>query len=325
LECAASLVHPGETLPTNFEQTARRIKALVLLKKIGFCLTKREGVMEQKIPEIRLYLGDCVKGMRKHMDPASIDICVTSPPYNLGIRYRSYSDDRALSEYLDWTDSWISEVRKVLKEDGSLFLNIAGSLKLPLLPHLLIDRVVNHRKLFRLQNTIHWIKSIAIPDKGSARQIGHYKPITSQRFINDCHEYVFHLTPTGNTRLDRKAVGVPYADKSNIARWSHSNGSDVKCKGNTWFIPYKTIVNRAKNRPHPATFPTELALQCIRLHGRNGSSRVLDPFLGIGHAALAATESRVAQFVGFEIDSEYMRVAGEELRVRGVTPQIAAA
>jgi len=277
---------------------------------------------QKKIPELSLYLGDCILGLRKHVDRASIDICVTSPPYNLGIRYRSYADDRAWNEYLQWTDSWTSEVRQVLKDNGSLFLNVSGSPRSPLLPHVLVDRIVNRRKLFRLQNTIHWIKSIAVPENGSERQIGHYKPINSDRFVNDCHEYVFHLTPNGDTRLDRRAIGVPYSDKSNIKRWSHTNGDDLKCKGNTWFIPYKTIVNRAKDRPHPATFPTELALQCIRLHGKNGDSCVLDPFLGIGHAAVAAVKSRVAKFIGFEIDREYLRIAGEELANVGATPQI---
>lgn len=278
---------------------------------------------QRKIPEFSLYWGDCVTGMPRCVDTASIDICITSPPYNLGIRYRSYVDDRRLNEYLEWTDSWVSEVRRALKEDGSFFLNISGSPSAPLLPHLVVDRIVNQRRIFCLQNTIHWIKSIAIPEEGSERQIGHYKPINSDRFVNDCHEYIFHLTPSGNTRLDRKAVGVPYADKSNIARWSHTRGNDLKCKGNAWFIPYKTIVSRAKDRPHPATFPTALALQCIRLHGKNGESWVLDPFLGIGHAAFAAVESGVAKFVGFEIDSEYLRVATEELATMGAMPHLA--
>jgi site-specific DNA-methyltransferase (adenine-specific) len=276
----------------------------------------------EKMPAVDLYWGDCVGALPKIVEPASVDVCVTSPPYNLGIRYRSYDDDRSDIEYLAWTASWVQQVRRVLKDDGSLFLNIGGSLRAPLLPLTIVNEIVNRLKIFKLQNTIHWIKSIAIPDKEGPRQLGHYKPINSERFVNDCHEYIFHLTPNGTTSLDRKAVGVPYADKSNIARWSHTGGGDVKCKGNTWFIPYKTIMNRAKDRPHPATFPTELALQCIRLHGKNGSSTVLDPFLGIGHAALAAVECRVSRFIGFEIDREYLRVADGELKARGVEPRI---
>lgn len=262
---------------------------------------------------MHFHVGDCVTGMQS-IPSESIDVIVTSPPYNLGIKYSSYSDKLDKEKYLEWTAEWAEQARRCLKPDGSLFLNIAGSPTAPLLPHLVLNLLVAERELFHLQNTIHWIKSIAMPEKdGTERQRGHYKPINSQRFVNDCHEHVFHLTPNGKTPLDRTAVGVPYADKSNIGRWDHTEGKDVKCRGNNWFIPYKTITRRAKDRPHPATFPTELAVQCIKLHGKNGSSVVMDPFLGIGHSALAAANCGVAGFIGFEIDQAYVQVAHEEM------------
>jgi hypothetical protein len=99
------------------------------------------------------------------------------------------------------------------------------------------------------------------------RTFGHFKPINSPRFLNDCHEYVFHFTKSGRVELDRLALGVPYQDKSNIARWSHTRGRDLRCRGNTWFVPYETIQSREKERPHPATFPVQLAEWCINLHG----------------------------------------------------------
>ena len=205
-----------------------------------------------------------------------------------------------------------------MAESGSFFLNVAGSPKTPLLPHVLVDRLVNRSRIFKLQNTIHWIKSIAIPDGKSVRQIGHYKPINSGRFLNDCHEHIFHLTPTGRTPIHRKALGVPYAHKSNIARWAHSGGADLKCRGNAWFIPYKTISSRHKHRPHPATFPAELASYCIRLHGRRSTLCVMDPFMGIGHSARAAVSCDVGRFVGFEIDRAYLDTARKNLRALGV-------
>ncbi len=175
---------------------------------------------------------------------------------------------------------------------------------------------------FKLQNTIHWIKSISIdttdkagkPENTVQRRL-HFKPINSPRYLNDCHEYVFHFTPHGTSPLDRLAIGVPYADKSNIARWAHTGKKDKRCRGNTWFIPYKTIHQRAKQRPHPATFPTELAVKCIRLHGRKNCA-VLDPFpWDPGHSAYAAKECAdlVASFMGFDIDEEYIKVACERL------------
>lgn len=267
-----------------------------------------------------IYVGDCVTGLQDNVTSDSIDVIVTSPPYNLGIGYRSYVDKLPEKNYLEWTLKWAREVSRVLKPDGSLFLNLAGSPKAQLLPFKIIDLLVTKEEVFHLQNTIHWIKSIAMPDKdGIERQRGHYKPINSPRFVNDCHEYIFHLTPNGNTGLDRVGVGIPYADKSNIERWKHTGGSDLKCRGNNWFIPYKTIKRRADDRPHPATFPTELAIQCIKLHGKNGTSIVLDPFMGIGHSALAAAECGCAAFVGFEIEPEYAAIAKAELEDKGVS------
>ena len=99
---------------------------------------------------------------------------------------------------------------------------------------------------------------------------------------------------------------MPYQDKSNIARWSHTGGSDLRCRGNTWFVPYQTIKSRDKERPHPATFPVELAVNCIKLHGVSRVKTMLDPFLGIGNSAVAARECDVPKFIGFEIDEEYL-------------------
>jgi site-specific DNA-methyltransferase (adenine-specific) len=97
-----------------------------------------------------------------------------------------------------------------------------------------------------------------------------------------------------------------------IARWNHTKGADLHCRGNTWFIPYRTISNRAKDRPHPATFPVGLAVNCIKLHGK-AQATVMDPFLGIGNAAIAAVECEMKEFIGFEIDSEYVTAAREAL------------
>ena len=227
------------------------------------------------------------------MADGTVDLVVTSPPYNLGIAYGRYSDRQDREGYLEWCHEWATQIRRVLKPAGSLFLNLGASPSNPLLPHELVLRL---RDLFVLQNTIHWIKAITIEDEqGELISRGHFKPINSPRYLNDCHEYIFHLTPEGQTPIDRLALGVPYADKSNIARWSHTGGSDRRCRGNTWFIPYETIQRREKDRPHPATFPVELATNCIRLHGLRDDLVMLDPFLGIGNSALAAQRLRCGE------------------------------
>jgi site-specific DNA-methyltransferase (adenine-specific) len=247
------------------------------------------------------------------MKAGSIDLVVTSPPYNLGVRYGKFNDRQRREAYLDWCELWGAEIRRLLSANGSFFLNLGAAPSNPMLPHELILRF---RRLFVLQNTIHWIKSITLPnDRGEEISRGHFKPIRSPRFLNDCHEYIFHLTPSGKTPLDRLALGVPYQDKSNVARWSHTGGRDRRCRGNTWFIPYQTIQRRARERPHPATFPVQLAENCIRLHGVTKVRRMLDPFLGIGNSAVAARQLGLTNFVGFEIEKSYLDLATRRLNL----------
>ena len=255
-----------------------------------------------------LRLEDCVTGMAGLPD-SEVDIVVTSPPYNLGIRYQKYSDRQDRLSYLKWCDDWAQQIRRVLKPGGSFFINIGAAPSNPMLPHEIVFQL---RDLFVLQNTIHWIKSIAIDD----RTFGHFKPISSKRFLNDCHEYIFQFTKTGHVELDRLAIGVPYQDKTNIARWSHTRGSDKRCRGNTWFVPYETIQSREKERPHPATFPVALAENCIKLHGTSRTNMMLDPFLGIGNSAAAAKNCGVKKFIGFEIDETYLSEAKRRLQLK---------
>ena len=92
-----------------------------------------------------------------------------------------------------------------------------------------------------------------------------------------------------------------------MSRW-RAAGSGVRCRGNTWFIPYDTIQSRDKDRPHPATFPPKLPEMCVRLHGRGRTRVVADPFLGLGSTALACVDLGVS-FVGFELDESYLREA----------------
>jgi site-specific DNA-methyltransferase (adenine-specific) len=267
-------------------------------------------------PSIRLYLGDCLTVLPE-LEARSIGVVVTSPPYNLGIKYRTYRDDLPRREYLNWTDRWIRAVRTAMRPSGSLFLNVGAKPTDPWIPLEVADAARRH---FALQNTIHWVKSIAI-DREAAGQaagldrdvaVGHYKPINSDRFVNDCHEFIFHFTPAGRTRLDRRAVGVPYQDRSNIKRWAAA-GDGLRCRGNTWFIPYDTIQRRDRDRPHPASFPPKVPEQCLRLHGVERAGPVLDPFLGLGSSALAAARLGL-DFVGIEMDEHYLKDAIKRLK-----------
>jgi len=263
-----------------------------------------------------LHLDDSLRGM-KALPAGCVDVVVTSPPYNIGVRYGTYDDRVDRKDYLDWLEEWGELVWRVMSPEGSLFLNLGGK---PTDPWGPLEAAMRLRKRFHLQNTIHWIKSIAIEksangdDHGLIEDInvGHIKPINSARYLSDAHEYVFHFTKTGSVELDRLAIGIPYKDKSNITRW-RSAGKGLRCRGNAWFVPYKTIVSRDKERPHPASFPPRLAEMCIKLHGLANVRLVMDPFMGIGNTALACAGLRVS-CIGYEIDEAYFRESVEQVQ-----------
>ena len=263
---------------------------------------------------MQLLHGDCLE-ILPTLDAGSFDLVVTSPPYNLGIGYKSFKDTAPRGEFLDWCIQWTRELGRVMADDASFFLNVGAAPANPLMPHQLILALTDgETPLFTLQNTFHWIKSITIETvKGEQISAGHFKPINSHRYVNDCHEYVFHLTKSGNVEIDRRAAGVPYVHKSNIDRWGHTDGMDLRCRGNTWFIPYETIQSRDKERPHPATFPVALVEQCILIHGKKEATRLLDPFLGIGTSAIAAQRKKISHFTGIEIDGHYLSAARERI------------
>ena len=263
---------------------------------------------------MNLIHGDCLQTLAT-LEAGSSDLVVTSPPYNLGIAYKSFKDTAPRVEFLTWCRAWSAEVKRVMTDDASFFLNVGAAPANPLLPHQLVLALTDGPEpLLTLQNTFHWIKSITIETRANEQiSAGHFKPINSKRFVNDCHEYVFHLTKAGDVPLDRRAAGVPYQDKSNIARWGHTGGADLRCRGNNWFIPYDTIQSRDKERPHPATFPIALVEQCIRLHGKGPATRLLDPFLCIGTSAIAAHRQRIEYFTGIEMDAHYLATARERL------------
>ncbi len=156
--------------------------------------------------EFDLQPRDCVAGMAD-LEAESIDLVVTSPPYNLGIRYGKFSDDAERSSYLEWCEAWALQIHRLLRPNGSLFLNLGAAPSNPLLPH---ELALRFSQFFVLQNTIHWIKAITLPNEAGDGEVsrGHFKPINSPRFLNDCHEYIFHFTPNGKTPLDRLALGV---------------------------------------------------------------------------------------------------------------------
>ncbi len=248
-----------------------------------------------------IIVGDCLRVM-SGLASASVDVVVTSPPYNIGVAYKSYSDSLPNATYLAWMREVSKALHRLMRPDASLFLNVGATNTDPWLD---ADVASCFREDFILQNKIIWVKSISVGDD----TFGHFKPITSGRFLNNNHETIFHFTKTGAQQIDRLGVGVPFKDKSNIKRWGHAR--DRRCAGNTWFIPYETVRSKAQKFDHPAGFPVGLPERCIKLHGRTDAV-VFDPFVGAGTTMIAAGRLGMTG-IGIEIDADYAAIARRRL------------
>ena len=267
----------------------------------------------------KIYNEDCSSFMKRLIPKdLRVDVIVTSPPYNINKEYGSYKDNRERQEYKDWLFRMAKLSLPILKDSGSFFLNVGGIPSDPMFPFEVVSKFIDAG--YRLQNIIHWVKSISIEKedvgKSNGKQhedfsIGHFKPIVSERYLTDIQEYVFHLTKTGNIKLNKRAIGVPYQDKSNIGRWKSAH-EDRRDRGNVWFVTYPTI---NESRHHPAVFPEKLPFLCIKLHGVRNDMIVYDPFMGTGSTALACIRLGV-NYIGTEIDSDYIRFANNEIEKR---------
>jgi site-specific DNA-methyltransferase (adenine-specific) len=237
----------------------------------------------------KIYNRDCIPGMREHILDNSIDLIVTSPPYNLGIPYDSYDDNRPYEEYLLWCEQWITECYRVLKPDGRFCLN-----------HYLSCGSAEFR--FAPASDLHSI----------ARKIGfqhHATPIWDDRTITKRTAWGSWLSaraPYINSPYE--SVEIMFKD-----HWRKDAGgiSDITAKefmeiaSGVWKIQpchkYDTIAN----------FPLDLPRKCIRFLSYVGDT-VLDPFMGSGTTAVAAKQNN-RNYIGFEISPSYHKKCLENI------------
>jgi site-specific DNA-methyltransferase (adenine-specific) len=241
----------------------------------------------------------------------SYSCIVTSPPYNIGINYGgSVNDKKSSEEYLNWIKSVFLECSRVLSDDGSLFINVGYT---SASPWIALDVANVIRSFMVLQNQMTWVKNISIGDVSH----GQFKPINSERYLNVTNEMLFHFTKSGHVRINKLDIGVPFMYKANLVSRSADKHArpDVRCRGNSWFIPYETIQSTVTDRGgHPATFPIRLADMCIRLALGKEKGRVLDPFMGSG-TTLVAAQRLGLDGTGIDINTEYVKFAKQRLGI----------
>ena len=237
----------------------------------------------------KIYNIDCVEGMKMIPDN-SVDLIVTSPPYNIGIDYDTWDDSMEWSDYLKWCREWLSECYRVLKDDGRICINHYLNFQ---------DR---WKKVSRFP--LYDIQRIQEEIGFKVHKLCLWEDTTRKKFTA-WGSYRSASAPYINTPYEGILISYKNQWKKKL------KGESTKSKelfmqgvGGIW----KLGTTRGKTK---ACFPENLPKMCIELLSYVGDT-VLDPFMGSGTTAVACKKLN-RQYIGFEISKEYCEIANKRI------------
>ena len=221
----------------------------------------------------------------------SVDLIVTSPPYNVDIKYNSHDDQLTYSEYLDFSEKWLGKCYKLLKNDGRFCLNIPLDKNKGGQQSVGADLTVIAKKIgFNYHSSVVWNEGNISRRTAWGSWLSASAP--------------FVIAPV-------ELIVILY--KNNWKKQSGSKISDIsKEEFLEWTNGLWTFPGQSKKKVgHPAPFPIELPKRCIKLFSYVGDT-VLDPFLGSGTTLIASYQLN-RKGIGFEIDEGYCELAHNRL------------
>ncbi|WP_017305695.1 DNA-methyltransferase [Spirulina subsalsa] len=262
-----------------------------------------ETTQHQYLPINALYLGDCLTFLRSLPDQ-SVDLILSSPPYNLG---KEYESRKALDLYLTEQRKVLKECARLLKSSGSIFWQVgafsqSGSL-IPL--DIRFFPILESLGLYP-RNRIVWI-----------RQHG----LHSRNKFSCRHETILWFTKSDQYTFNLDPIRVPqkYKNKKHYRgakKGEFSCHPDGKNPGDIWL--FRNVKhNHEEQTIHPCQFPEDLVARII-LSTTNEGNIVLDPYMGSGTVAVVA-QNHNRYYMGSEIDAHYYKVA--QRRLLGIPDQ----
>lgn len=244
-----------------------------------------------------LYEGDCLE-LLKQIPDGTVKLVVTSPPYNLG---KEYEKRLNLNEYLEQQKQVIAECVRVLHPEGSIcwqvgnFVNNSEIIPLDIVLYPIFASLSVH-----LRNRIVWQFGHGL--HASKRFSGRYEVVL---WFTKSNSYTFNLDPI---RVPQK-----YPQKKHFKgpKKGELSGNPLgKNPSDIWDVP-NVKANHIEKTIHPCQFPIEL-IERLVLSMTNENDWVLDPFMGVGSAAIASLiHNRKA--VGAEIMPEYISIAKDRI------------
>ena len=233
--------------------------------------------------------GDALEVLRGH-PPESVHLAITSPPYNVGIPYEGYADDRRHGEYLSWLASVWRELHRALVPGGRFALNVAPTSIKDFRP-IHHDLSTDLRRMgFIMRTEIIWYKQTM----GRRTAWGSWKSPSNPHVVPSW-EYVLVFSK-GQWKLDGRRQD---ADITAAEFQRFSDGY--------WPIPPER-----RRAGHPAPFPEELIERLIKFYSFRGNT-VLDMFGGTGTVAAVARRTG-RHYLHIDRSAEYCDDAAERIR-----------
>ena len=241
----------------------------------------------------------------------SVQLIVTSPPYNVGKKYGIYNDSKSRKEYLDYLDGVWAECERVLCNGGRIAVNVANVDRKPykFLCGDITTRLIENYG-FLMRGDIIWDKGASV---GVSTAWGSWRS-ASNPTLRDVHEHimVFEKEPLETTH-EHILVFSKDQWKLDSDKKISTISSEEFCRNTRSIWEMKTANGLAN--AHPAPFPEELPKRLIQLYTHVGDT-ILDPFLGSGTTCVVA-KSLARKSIGYEIDPIYKELV--EPRISEIT------
>ncbi len=262
----------------------------------------------------RVYQYDCLEALKLLPDEC-IDLVVTSPPY--ADRRKNTYGGVSEREYVIWFSSIAKEIYRVLKLTGGFFLNIKPHCDKGERVLYVFDLVLNLKREigFRYVDEFTWTK-IGVPGQFKGRFKNAFEPVyhftKTKDFIHNPYEVATPIKEESLKRANRKACGESQNGSgfAGLREGSNLKNATLALPSNHLHLPQKSNQHTAQSK-HPAVFPIELPEFFIKAFSNEGDI-VLDPFVGSGTTAIAATLNN-RKWIGFEKEREYIEIANIRL------------
>lgn len=256
--------------------------------------------------------GDC-RGLLSKIADDSVQLTITSPPYNIGKEYGDDDDTRPMDEWRALMKEVLEELFRLTAPDGKVCINVGFSTpdadntgryyRIPLRSHIVS---LAHEVGFDFYDEFVWVKN-SFASHGNGTLFGSY-PYPTNLMANQQHEYIL---------VFRKWVAEDYHSKRLIPPEGSMRREKSELDIDTWREYTKSVWRIKPASPaqlgidHEAMFPVELPRRLVRMYSFVGDA-VLDPFIGAGTTALAARECD-RRYVGFEKQSGFVDIARARL------------